>query len=565
MGFLKKHLMNWGLFGDLSLAYSPSKVYEAIPLDEHEGSPTWRTRASSTGPGDAQTHGSSPDGTPIINLSLPTDRFSIQGSPESHSRPSMYTAGILTTTMLMNALRFLRPSFLYSSHGGGNKPYKIQPTTYLNGVRGFAALCVCFQHYLVKYNKFLDNGYLSGPDETRILQLPFIRLIFTGRFMVANFFILSGFVLSCKPLRLVRKRDPALLECLASSVFRRVPRLFLPLVATMVVTAFCTYAHWYNDEPEYRPLDPNREYPDLLGRLSEEFGNFEQLVNPFSWGNTHPRHTPHMWTLPMEFRGSMIVFLSILCLSKAKVAMRVLLLAGFACYCLQTTHWDTFLFVSGTLLAEFHLIQKDTGYSLADFLQLVNIHNKEATRFVTIMSPIFWSLVFLFGLYLGSWPCNNAAATPGLVTLDLLTPQHYNGEELHGYFWYSIAAVMIMMAFENFPALQRPFTTPLARYLGDISFSFYIIHWTFLWTVGRVITNETIALFGKYWGFAFGAIIVIPMAICIADVYWRMFDVGSVTFAKWFWTKCSISEPHVTTSRTLDMQTNTTSTIIAHP
>lgn len=551
MDTLKKHLMHLRPFRHLSASYSPSKVYEAVPPDEHEGSPIWPTRQA-----DSQIHASS---------SLPTDRFLTQRSPESHHRFSISTAGILTTAMLMNALRFLRPSFLYSGHGVNNKPHKIQPTTYLNGVRGFAALCVFFQHYLVKYFKFLDNGYLSKPEETRYLQLPFIRLIFTGRFMVANFFILSGFVLSCKPLRLLRKRDPSLLDCLASSVFRRVPRLFLPLIPPMVVTAFCNYNHWYVDQPEARPIDPNAHYPDLLNRLSEEFGIFAQIINPFSSGFYHPSYTPHMWTLPMEFRGSMVVFLSLLCLSKSKVAMRVLLLTGFAYYCLQTGHWDTFLFVSGILLAEYHLIKKDAAYCLEDFLQFINIHNKETAKYVAIISHIFWSLVFSFGLFIGSWPCNNASTTPGFATLDLHTPRHYHSEELRGYFWYSIAAVMIMMSFENLPILQRPFTTPLARYLGDISFAFYIIHWTVLWTIGRMITNETMALFGKYWGFAIGALIVMPMTICIADVYWRMFDIGSVTFSKWLWIKCSISESHVTASRTLEMQAVTASTPIAYP
>jgi peptidoglycan/LPS O-acetylase OafA/YrhL len=561
MDILKKH---WRLFRDLSPSYSLSKVYEAVPSDEQEGSPIWRTRVSSTGQGDSQIHASPPVGTPMTNLSLPSDRFSIQRSPGSHHRSSISTAGILTTAMLINALRFLRPSF-YSRHGVNNKPYKIQPTAYLNGVRGFAALCVYFQHYLVKYFKFLDNGYLSKPEETRYLQLPFIRLIFTGRFMVANFFILSGFVLSCKPLRLLRKRDPSLLDCLASSVFRRVPRLFLPLIPPMVVTALCNYNHWYVDQPEGRAIDPNAKYPGLLNRLSEEFGLFTHIINPFTWGTYHPSYTPHMWTLPMEFRGSMVVFLSLLCLCKTKVALRMFLLTGFACYCLQTAHWDTFLFVSGILLAEFHLIKKDSTYCLENFLQFINIHNKETTKYITILSHIFWSLVFFFGLFIGSWPCNNASTTPGYITLDLLTPKHYNSEELHGYFWYSIAAVMIMMALENFPILQRPFATPLATYLGDISFAFYIIHWTFLWTMGRLITNETIVLFGKHWGFLIGSLIVIPMTICIADVYWRMFDIGSVTFSRWLWIKCSISESHVTASRTLEMQTDTASTPIAYP
>lgn len=478
------------------------------------------------------------NGNPMHDLSLPTNGLLSQRSPDSH-RSSSLSAGIFSTAMLLNILRFLRPSFMQARSSG--KPVKIYPTTYLNGVRGFAAMCVYFQHYLVKYFMFLDKGYGSTPEDFRILQLPYIRLMFTGRFMVTNFFILSGFVLSAKPLRLIRKRDASLLDCLASSVFRRAPRLFLPLAPPMVVSAFCVYFHVYHPKPVMPAIDPNHVYPSLLARLNDEYNSYIQLLNPFTWGQSHPQNTPHMWTLPMEFRGSMIVFLALLMLCKAKPAIRMITLAGFAWYCLQMTHWDTFLFVSGILLAEYHIIQQENSYSLDDLLRLLNVPTTK--KGTSALSPVFWSLVFALGLFIGSWPCERAATTPGLISaLDSLTPGRYHSEEEHGYFWYSLAAVMIMLSFENFPTLQRPFNTPIARYLGDISFAFYIIHWTFLWTVGRMITNETMAMFGTYFGWTIGAIICFPMTICIADVYWRVFDNGAVDLARWLWDKCSVSD-----------------------
>jgi hypothetical protein len=239
----------------------------------------------------------------------------------------------------------------------------------------------------------------------------------------------------------------------------------------------------------------------------------------------------------------MVVFLACLMLCKAKPAIRMATLFGFAWYCLAIAHWDTFLFVSGILLAELHLVRKEAASATEDPLNLIGIKDEKTTKLTDRLSQVFWALVFVAGLYLGSWPCEKASETPGLMTLDSLTPKRYGGtEENHGYFWYSIAAVMIMLAFENLPILQRPFNTSVARYLGDISFAFYIIHWTFLWTVGRVITNEAMVWFGEHWGFAASTVIVFPLTICVADVYWRLFENGSVNLSRWLWDQCSVAE-----------------------
>jgi peptidoglycan/LPS O-acetylase OafA/YrhL len=82
--------------------------------------------------------------------------------------------------------------------------------------------------------------------------------------------------------------------------------------------------------------------------------------------------------------------------------------------------------------------------------------------------------------------------------------------------------------------------TPFARCLGNISFSFYIVHHTVAWTIGYYITNEAIARTGSHdRGFAIGMPVTILVAIWLADIHWGLFDDGSVKFARWLWTKCS--------------------------
>src|SRR6185312_17539398 len=93
---------------------------------------------------------------------------------------------------------------------------------YLEGLRGLAALSVILHHFLVAFyplSYYGDNtpSHL-GNIEMLYFQSPFSFLT-NGNFMVAIFFVLSGYVLSDSYFRTGNK------EVLISSTIRRFPRL----------------------------------------------------------------------------------------------------------------------------------------------------------------------------------------------------------------------------------------------------------------------------------------------------------------------------------------------------
>jgi hypothetical protein len=145
----------------------------------------------------------------------------------------------------------------------------------------------------------------------------------------------------------------------------------------------------------------------------------------------------------------MVVFLLLLCLSKTNAAIWLPLLTALAYYCLDSVSWDTIPFVSGIIFAEFSLIKKETSYRLEDLLLLVRVQGRGAIKVEQWFLNIFWLLLFLSGLFLGSWTVLLAKTSPELVTLNQFTPAKYNPSDLRGYFWNSIRAVLIMLAFEN--------------------------------------------------------------------------------------------------------------------
>jgi peptidoglycan/LPS O-acetylase OafA/YrhL len=105
----------------------------------------------------------------------------------------------------------LQPSFLRRASPTA-EPRRLHPTSYLDGLRGVAALFVVFAHYEATNFPSLNPPWhgvdssnettqgVEPPKNDNLLQLPIVRAIYTGPFMVSIFFVISGHVLSQKAL-----------------------------------------------------------------------------------------------------------------------------------------------------------------------------------------------------------------------------------------------------------------------------------------------------------------------------------------------------------------------------
>ena len=139
--------------------------------------------------------------------------------------------------LFLRLLMFLIPSFLQGRHAREQiRPAKLSPTAYLDGMRGLAALFVYFCHY--SYQAFIiAKGWGMDEFNYHFLKLPFFRLFYQGPPAVCVFFVISGYALSYKPLKLARSRSSAeLANTISSLVFRRGIRLFLPTaISTLMI------------------------------------------------------------------------------------------------------------------------------------------------------------------------------------------------------------------------------------------------------------------------------------------------------------------------------------------
>lgn len=456
-------------------------------------------------------------------------------------------------------LRGLLPSFVAEAvWPDQRKAWRVHQTSYLDGLRGIASVLVFFCHYTEENHKYLLPSYgLSGPSyPSSLIQLPFLRVIFSGRPMVHIFFVISGFVLSYKPIRHIHARNPdACFTSLASSAFRRPFRLFGPCVASTFIIALMIQAGWL-----YKPL------PSLSWQFwAWTDALFHSITWPWSWDtDLRPGYDVHLWTIPIEFAHSMLLFLVILILSRVRQAIRQCAVFCLMLYFLACGKWAAFEFIGGMFLAEMHLLQAARP-KMWETLEMST--SPDSPSLTSAVRTGFHSSVIIAALFVAGWPNFLAEETPGIryllantpdpwATMDDLAPQK---------FWFAIAAVFTVWSCGELGLVRRFLEGPLSQYCGRISYAIYIVHGPVLATFQDYVIGSNGS--GSYaraqnddpnpsgylpatspsgvkgWfgmdgptqqtvSWLVGLAVLGPMVVWAADVFWRAVDVPIVAMAK---------------------------------
>jgi peptidoglycan/LPS O-acetylase OafA/YrhL len=441
------------------------------------------------------------------------------------------------------AQRRLRPNLA--------KPQRIHPTSYLDGLRGVASFIVFLGHYTEEnlgwYTEpygLYENGAPSSP-----LQLPFVRVLYSARPMVHIFFIISGYVLSYKPLKQIHSQQfSALATTLSSSVFRRALRLFLPSIAILFIMALAV--HYGISDNRYAD-----SFFSISLQLTHCWETCWQLLQA-SWsigdlGSPQPFYNPALWTIPVEFAQSLLLFITILGLSRCLISIRLFLLASIMAFCFYSGSLYTVEFLGGMFIAEVTLIQDGslcTSTSSSAILSKYVLDDEPKSKGGSAVKSnavqAFWVANLISGLFIASWTNNHVDEVWGLRFLNAHTPEPYEGQKM----WFCFGAFQIVAACTQVRSLQNVFTTNVAQYLGNISFALYLTHNMCLTSLEPRFNPLLNDYFGKatFWGrnlsWIGGLVIYVPIIICVADIFWRAVDIPAVKFARWLETKCVVSK-----------------------
>ncbi|KAK4150592.1 acyltransferase 3 [Chaetomidium leptoderma] len=444
-------------------------------------------------------------------------------------------------------LRGLRQLLWPKSTSDG--PQQLRPTAYLDGLRGFAAFLVYIHHHELWTHGFQINTFESGfgyKGQFHLATFHFLRVFFTGGHVaVAVFYVISGYVLSVKPLSLIHAGEHLkLFDNLASAFFRRWFRLFIPLMVTTLVYV----TSWHVFGILNYQCEPKATLAEELWNWYVEFKNFSFI---FKDGWPWVSYNTHLWSIPLEMQGSIITFAACIALSRAAPKARLFCLLALVFYYLYVVDgYYGALFVAGMLQCDLDLLAKKNGGYFPQWMR----------RLEPYKTFIFYHLFFV-GMYIAGVPSSTQKAEelrehPGWYWLSYLKPQAVLDSK---WFYLFIAGNMIVACAPRIAWQRRFFESRFCQFLGRVSFALYLVHGPILQTVGDRIyyavgwvrdanhENEQIVRWanlmplpktgpmGLELGFLLPNIILLPLTLWVADVVTRAVDEPAVRFAAWLY------------------------------
>ncbi|KAI1752481.1 acyltransferase family-domain-containing protein [Xylaria castorea] len=455
----------------------------------------------------------------------------------------------------LQVLKVFLPSFLHTS-AAEVEPNERRPTAWLDGLRGVAALFVVMHHMsLIWFSWDIHNGWTNWNDH--LVQLPIIRLVVSGRANVMIFFVISGYALSLKPLSLIRKDQYSkMYQALASSIFRRHSRLFIPAIVICSPAPVIAYLGGYGGEgmpgAAIKPIGPPR-----FDSIWRQFGHYIQTImalsDVYSPSGIAWVYSDSLWTLPIEFRSSLVVFTMLLALSRCTTRARVVITSCVAFYSFWYFRWGELLFVGGMLIVESTLRSQRSANMRVLGVNETNVGFKVRRNRSLWSTPLGSQALrrlccvaaFLAVLFILSMPeqGRGAASSFGFATLVELIPTRFHDAGAADYFWKPIAAIFLVLMIDNSQFLQRIFTTRLAQYLGRISFALYLVHMLILHSLGYWLGTYFLQPTGSdsYWQYGTGIGLAIVTVGCViiwaADLGSRFVDANVVRFTAWAYAK----------------------------
>jgi len=375
---------------------------------------------------------------------------------------------------------------------------------YLDGIRGLAAFAVVISHYIQVFYPAALNGRPQQAHfewDTWYGYSP-INLFYNGQFAVCLFFVLSGYVLSVKMFG--KELDSENFQkSLHSSAIRRYIRLAVPAAVSvlLVYLAIITKAFhlqeiwgttWTDMKKNYYELDTNI-YTVIKAAIFDPFFRFK----------AHP-YNPVLWTMSYELLGSFLIF-------------------GFlALFGRVRRRWIVYLVLSISLI-QTYFVAFLWGMLLADLL-----------KHKWVQSKIMKVFVLLMGIYFGSAPYTSLIGT-------MYEPIEVWTNNINEWMQFDIdprllarnvGSAMILFALLRSKVLQHVFGWKPFVYLGKISFSLYLIHFTFLNTFSAFLFSKVIHYFSYNLAYSITFLVSMVPLFILSHYYMKYIDQGALKLAR---------------------------------
>lgn len=392
-------------------------------------------------------------------------------------------------------------------------------TAWLDGLRGWAAFSVCLAHMSVYTHPRIElcYGALIAPSpesnhsslrNATPAAVPVLRLFWSGgHFAVMIFFVISGYVLTKRPIALLSQpslpphqqqhkpvdgnRRTTFVDALHSALFRRPIRLILPVALSTLF--FATSWHVFGI---------TTPWPKQQANLVAEWWLWARDLLKFCYffrnRALYTVYNIHTWTIPVELRGSysILVWLflwgytscSSSCDASVLTRRRVMATAGMSLYLVVAAAGAWYAaFFAGMLTAEIDtlaavatsdLYVKDRKLPIGDCMDhdprlpwdglLDYVRQRPRLRSVLLHAML------AAGLYLGSEPSSDVLKPEELLgvcrgwkTLSKMIPAPYTAsdepESVHRWFWLFWAAWLLFVSIKEINWARSIFETRFSQ------------------------------------------------------------------------------------------------------
>jgi peptidoglycan/LPS O-acetylase OafA/YrhL len=312
---------------------------------------------------------------------------------------------------------------------------------YLEGVRGTAAFLVIIHHFLLGFYPSCFNGKNEsihlGSIELSYFRNP-LSFLTNGDFMLTLFFVLSGFVLSYSYFNKIELKN------LIPAAIRRFIRLYIPVACTLIIAfVLLRFSLYYNQE--VKDITKS-QWLASQWNIDHAFNIFLTSLLYKTMFLRDNSYCTTLWTMSIELFGSLIIF-SLLALTN-KIRAK----------------WIILLFV--TAISIFI-----NAYFLAFMLGIMLYYLNKIILLTALQKKIIVPLFLIAGLIMGGF----------------LTWYHIPKESFyyfatktvianHAAIIHILGSTLLIAAFLISPAMQKMFSRNAFTFLGDISFSLYLIH-----------------------------------------------------------------------------------------
>nr|WP_145164884.1 acyltransferase [Paenibacillus terrae] len=368
---------------------------------------------------------------------------------------------------------------------------------YLDGLRGLAACVVVVSHF---FQVFAPSVFEGKPE---IAHFPFeglaartpLNLMFSGNFSVCVFFVLSGYVLSWRYFLTKDKMH------IFASALRRFFRLAIPASLSVLLAFAVMRLGWgfYDDirqTTQSSMPDPFTASPRVLDMIREAlYHTF------FTYGSAY---NPVLWTMTYELLGSFLIFGFLLTLGRFR--LRIIGYAALA-----------------VLLADSYYLGFVLGMALSDLTY------SGRNRLTAVLPPWSAPLFLGAGLYLGSFPYVGTENTIYSILV-------WKGSSTFAFFvfYHTLGACLTLTALLISPRLKSLFGRQPFLYLGTISFSLYLVHFTIICSLGSYLFYQFHLLFSYGLSTVLTVILTTPFIFALAHLFCRFVDAPTLaTLSPW--------------------------------